>query len=135
VVGAAVWDARGGYVANRIFFDTAAILDPKANERRARAYTRPMSHPGQLAKAWLASGFTNVTETTLVIRMEFASFDDYWVPYTGKDGPQAEYIATLGDTERTRLRDAVRLAYVDGEPDGPRSYAALACAVKGIAPG
>ena len=135
VVGAAVWDTRGGYVANRIFFDTAAVLDPKANERRARAYTRPMSRPGQLAKAWLAAGLTNVTETTLMIRMEFASFDDYWVPYTGKDGPQAEYIATLGDAERARLRDAVRLAYVDGEPDGPRSYAALAWAVKGIAPG
>jgi ubiquinone/menaquinone biosynthesis C-methylase UbiE len=135
VVGAAVWDTRGGYVANRMFFDTAAVLDPKANERRARTYTRPMSRPGQLAKAWLAAGLTNVVETTLMIRMEFASFDDYWVPYLGKDGPQAEYIATLGEAGRARLRDAVRLAYVDGEPDGPRSYAALAWAVKGTAPG
>jgi ubiquinone/menaquinone biosynthesis C-methylase UbiE len=42
VVGAAVWDARGGFVAARIFFDTAAALDPKANERRARSFTRPM---------------------------------------------------------------------------------------------
>lgn len=41
VVAAAVWDARGGFVANRIFFDTAAALDPKAAERRARNYTRP----------------------------------------------------------------------------------------------
>lgn len=135
VVGAAVWDARGGFVANRIFFDTAAILDPKAGERRARNYTRPMTRPGELAKAWHAAGLTDVVETTLVIRMEFASFDDYWAPYVGKEGPQAEYVATLSDAERVRLRDAVRLAYVDGEPDGPRSYAALAWAVKGIAPG
>jgi len=134
VVGATVWDARGGFVANRIFFDAAAILDPKANERRARNYTRPMTRPGELAKAWLAAGLTNVVETTLSIRMEFTSFDDYWAPYVGKDGPQAEYAATLSDAERARLRDAVRLAYVDGEPDGPRSYAALAWAVKGIAP-
>lgn len=134
VVGAAVWDARGGFVANRIFFDTAAALDPKANERRARNYTRPMTRPGELARAWHAAGLTNVVETTLSIRMEFASFDDYWAPYTGKDGPQAEYIATLGDTERARLRDSVRLAYLDGEPDGPRSYAAVAWAVKGTAP-
>jgi hypothetical protein len=33
------------------------------------------------------------------------------------------------------LRDAVRAAYLDGEADGPRSYAALAWAVKGIAAG
>jgi len=134
VVGAAVWDARGGFVANRIFFDTAAVLDPKANERRARNYTRPMTRPGELAKAWRAAGFSDVVETTLSIRMEFASIDDYWAPCVGKDGPGAEYVVTLSDAERTRLRDAVRFAYVDGEPDGPRSYAALAWAVKGIVP-
>jgi SAM-dependent methyltransferase len=135
VVGAAVWDVRGGYVANRIFFDTAAALDPEAGERRARNYTRPMTRPGELAKAWLAAGLTDIVETTLSIRMEFASFDDYWAPYSGKEGPQAAYVATLSEAERARLRDAVRLAYVDGEPDGPRSFAALAWAVKGIAPG
>jgi ubiquinone/menaquinone biosynthesis C-methylase UbiE len=134
VVAAAVWDARGGFVASRIFFDTAAALDPKAVERRARSYTRPMTRPGELANAWRAAGFAQVSEATLGIRMEFASFEDYWAPYEGKDGPGAEYMATLSATDRTKLREAVRLAYVDGEADGPRSYAALAWAVKGIAP-
>jgi ubiquinone/menaquinone biosynthesis C-methylase UbiE len=134
IVGAAVWDARGGLVANRIFFDTAAMLDPKANERRARNYTRPMTRPGELAKAWLAAGFNDVVETTVSIRMEYSSFDDYWAPYVGKEGPIAEYIAALSDAEQARLRDAVRLAYVDGESDGPRSYVAVAWAVKGFAP-
>ena len=135
VVGATVWDARGGLVANRIFLDTAAALDPKASKRRAGNLTRPMTRPGELATAWRAAGFRDVVETELSIRMEFASFDDYWAPYVGKDGPNAEYVATLGDSERTRLRDAVRLAYIDGEADGPRAYAAIAWAVKGSAPG
>lgn len=135
VVGAAVWDARGGFVANRLFFDTAAALDRGANERRARNYTRPMTRPGELANAWKAAGFSDVVEAQLSIRMDFASFDDYWAPYVGKDGPGAEYVASLGDSERARLREAVEAAYVDGEPDGPRSYAAIAWAVKGIAPG
>lgn len=134
-VGAAVWDARGGFVANRIFFDTAAALDPAANERRARNYTRPLTRPGELAAAWRAAGFTDVVETTLAIRMEFDSFEDYWGPYSAQDGPQADYVATLSDDGRARLREALRLAYVDGEADGPRSYAALAWAVKGRAPG
>jgi hypothetical protein len=67
--------------------------------------------------------------------MEYASFADYWAPFEGKDGPGAEYVATLGDAERERLREAVEAAYLDGEADGPRSYAALAWAVKGSAPG
>lgn len=133
VVGAAVWDARGGFVANRIFFDTAAALDPRAGERRARNYTRPMTRPGELARAWAAAGFSDVVEAPLGIRMVFDSFEDYWAPYVGKDGPGAEYVATLGDAERAALRDAVKAAYVDGEPDGVRSFAAIAWAVKGVA--
>jgi hypothetical protein len=63
--------------------------------------------------------------------MDFTSFSDYWAPYLGKDGPGAEYVRTLGEAQRARLEDAVKAAYLDGETDGPRSYAALAYAVKG----
>lgn len=134
VVAAAVWDARGGFVANRMFFDTAAALDPKAGDRRAKNYTRPLTRPGELAAAWRHAGFVDVSETVLNIRMEYASFADYWAPYLGKDGPGAEYVGTLAADERGRLEQAVQAAYLDGEPDGPRSYAALAWAVKGVAP-
>lgn len=134
VVAAAVWDARGGFVPTRMFFDTAAALDPAANERRARSYTRPLTRPGEMAAAWRAAGLDEVQDITLVMRMAYASFDDFWAPYAGQDGPGAEYVMTLGDAARERLKDAVRAAYLDGEGDGPRSYAALAWAVKGRVP-
>ena len=134
-VGAAVWDQRGGFVGGRMFLDTAAALDPKASELRAHHLTRPMTRPGELAHAWQAAGLAEVVATTLTIRMEFASFDDYWAPYAGKDGPHAEYVASLGPSQRALLREAVRSAYLDGEGDGPRSYAAMAWAVKGRVPG
>jgi ubiquinone/menaquinone biosynthesis C-methylase UbiE len=133
-VGAAVWDARGGLVANRIFFDAAAALHPSGNERRARNFTRPMSRPGELAGAWRKAGFDEVRDTMLTIRMEYASFDDFWAPYLGKDGPGAEYMATLDTSHQKRLCDLVRAAYLDGEVDGPRSFAATAWAVKGLVP-
>jgi SAM-dependent methyltransferase len=47
-VAAAVWDVRGGYVANRMFYDTAAAFDDEGRKRRAH-YTRPMTRPGELA--------------------------------------------------------------------------------------
>ena len=77
----------------------------------------------------------DVRETMLAIRMEFASFDDYWTPYLGKDGPGPQYMATLSPAQHDRLRDAVRAAYIDGDPDGPRSYVAVAWAVAGTVPG
>ncbi len=131
-VAAAVWDARGGFVANRLFFDTAAALDPGAGVRRARNYTRPMTRPGELEAAWRQAGLAMVETAELAIRMDFTSFDDYWAPYVGKDGPGAEYVGTLDDEARTKLRDAVRAAYLDGDADGARSYVAVAWAVKGI---
>jgi ubiquinone/menaquinone biosynthesis C-methylase UbiE len=134
VVAAAVWDARGGFVANRMFFDTAAALDPVANQRRERNYTRPMTRPGELARAWQAAGFDGIEEATLAIRMEFTGFADFWSPYAGKEGPGAEYVATLDADRRARLQEALKAAYLDGEADGPRSYAALAWAVKGTVP-
>lgn len=133
-VGAAVWDARGGFLAARIFFDSAAALYPSGSEMRARNYTRPMTRPGELAEAWRAGGLIGVRDTMLTIRMDFASFDDYWAPYEGKDGPGAQYMTTLNTVQKERLRDVVRAAYLDGERDGPRSYAATAWAVKGTVP-
>jgi SAM-dependent methyltransferase len=133
-VAAAVWDSRGGFVASRIFLDTAATLDQKGKEFRARSCTRPMTRPGELLAAWRTAGLVDIRETMLAIRMEFASFDDYWAPNVGKDGPNAAYVATLSPAQQDRLRDLVRDAYVDGEPDGPRSYAAIAWAVAGVVP-
>ncbi len=134
VVAAAVWDARGGVVAQRIFLDTAATLDPRADALRARNCTRPMTRPGELAAAWRDAGFRDIRETTLTIRVDYADFEDFWAPHLGRQGPAADYVAGLGPTALGLLRAHVRRAYLDGEPDGPRSYAATAWAVRGTAP-
>ena len=133
-VAAAVWDAAGGYVANRMFFDTAALVDPQADARRSRNYTRPLTRPGQLAQAWHAGGLQDIESTQLLIRMDFEHFEDWWSPYLGREGPIAEYVATLDAVTRERLEAALRRAYLAGEPDGPRSFAAVAWAVRGRVP-
>jgi len=133
-VAAATWDARGGFVAYRMILDTAAMLDCKGREFRARACTRPMNSPGELVRAWRGAGLVEVVQDMLTIRMDFASFADFWAPNEGTEGPVAEYARTLGTEARAKLRDMVRLAYLDGETDGPRSYAATAWVVKGRVP-
>ncbi|MGZ5096093.1 MAG: class I SAM-dependent methyltransferase [Burkholderiales bacterium] len=130
-IAAAVWDARGGFVAQRLFYDTAAMIDAGGNEARAQQFTRPLCRPGELEAAWRAAGFQNVVQSTVMTRMDFASFDDFWTPYLGKQAGAAAYVATLSEERREKLRESVRLAYLDGDPDGPRSYAAIAWAIKG----
>jgi SAM-dependent methyltransferase len=134
MVAAATWDTRGGLVFYRLFFDTAAQLGPEAVERRARAYTRPMTKPGDLTRAWHAAGLTDIADDMLTIRMDFESFADFWAPCEGNDGPLADYVRTLDAHTKLKLRHLVELAYLDGDPDGPRSYAATAWVVKGRVP-
>jgi SAM-dependent methyltransferase len=133
-VAGSMWDARGGLIMSRMFWDTAAMLDQRAVERRAKGYSRPMTRPGDLARAWRDAGLHDVIDGMITIRMEFANFEDFWSPMEGKDGGFAEYVSTLSNEERCKLRDALRLAYLDGEIDGARSYAASAWVVKGRVP-
>lgn len=133
-VAAATWDSRGGFVWMRMFWDTAAMLDPEANVRRAKVCARPMTRPGDLERAWRAAGLADVVQDMLTIRMDFASFEDFWAPMEGKDGPYADYVRTLASAGKAAFRDKLWLAYVDGEADGPRSYAATSWVVKGTVP-
>lgn len=134
IVAAATWDTRGGLIIHRMFFDTAAVLDPKARERRAEACARPMSRSDGLAKAWGDVGLVDVVQDSLTIRMDYPCFVDFWTSLDGRDGPYAEYLGTLSAEERAKLRSMVEAAYLDGVPDGPRSYAAMAWVVKGRVP-
>jgi SAM-dependent methyltransferase len=133
-VAASMWDARGGLIISRMFWDTAAMLDQRAVERRARGYARPMTRPGDLARAWWDAGLHDVVDGMITIRMDFASFEDFWTPMEGTDGGFAEYVGTLSIEGKSKLRDALRSAYLDGEADGARSYAATAWVVKGRVP-
>jgi SAM-dependent methyltransferase len=134
-VAAATWDIRRGPVARRMVFDTAAVIDPSVAAHRASPGARPMSRKDGLAKAWHDAGLVDVEGDSLTIRMDYESFLDFWSSLDGKDGgPTAEYLGSLDVETKRTLRGLIEAAYLDGEPDGRRSYAATAWAVKGRVP-
>jgi SAM-dependent methyltransferase len=134
IVAAATWDTGGGLVAYRMVFDAAALLDSDGAAVRAKAYGRRLRRPGELSQVWREAGLLDVVEGALTIRMDFASFADFWAPAEAHDGPIAEYVNSLHRGTRAKLRRTVALAYCEGEPDGPRSFAATAWVVRGKAP-
>ena len=134
VVTAAVWDFPGGLVYQRIFWDTAAALDPEADLARGRHFSAPLTGPGELAAAFGEAGLHNVETASLTIRMEYADFRDYWEPIADAQGPVGDYVKRLSPYRLGVLAAAVRRAYLAGGRDGPRSTAATAWAVRGIAP-
>jgi ubiquinone/menaquinone biosynthesis C-methylase UbiE len=133
-IGAAVWDASGGYVANRLFWDTVACLAPGGEDGRKRSYGRPMTHKGEMRSAFVENGLREVVETTLTIRMSFGDFADYWAPIAGDEGPFGEFLRKLSAQELAAVERGLRAAYQGGAPDGPRSFAASAWACRGYVP-
>ena len=90
--------------------------------------------PGEMKRTFVEQGLADVTETELMIRMDYQNFDDYWAPIAAGEGPLGKYMTTLDPAQRVRTDTAVRDAYAAGRPDGPRSFANVAWAVRGIVP-
>lgn len=135
VVAAAVWDFRGGLVFQRLFWDTAAGLDPGAGAARDRLFSSPLALPDGLPQLWRGAGLAAVERGSITIRMEYADFADYWEPLLGGQGPVGAYVENLPPDRRRLIEDRVRAAFLSGAPDGPRSLTATAWAVRGIVPG
>ena len=134
VIASAVWDFRGGLVYQRILWDTIASLDPRAAATRDRIFSAPLGLPDGMVDLWRAEGLDDVTRSSLTIRMDFSNFSDYWEPLLGGQGPVGGYVAGLDPDMQTRVREAVRAAFLAGAPDGERSLTATAWAVKGRVP-
>jgi SAM-dependent methyltransferase len=134
VVAAAVWDFPGGLVYQRIFWDTAAALDPDADRARGRHFSGPLIRPGELVAAFENAGLRSVQPASLTIRMEYTGFTDYWEPIANAQGPVGDYVRGLPPDRLETLAAAVRRAYLAGQPDGPRSMAATASAARGLVP-
>jgi SAM-dependent methyltransferase len=130
VITAAVWDEYGGLPHYRMLVDIAATLDPNFERR----LFLPLTAPSEMEKLWRELGMLDVEQTSLLIRMEFSSFEDYWRPFTKGEGPPGRLVASLSEATRTALQDHMRLAYVANRPDGPRSFACVAWACRGTLP-
>lgn len=130
VLVGAVWDFRGGLVFQRLFWDTAAGIDPAAGAARDRLFSGALALPDGLTDLFAAAGLADIERASLTIRMDYQSFDDYWQPLLGGQGPVGSYAARLPAELRQRVEAAVRSAYLSGAPDGPRSMTAAAWAAR-----
>ena len=134
VVAAAFWDSPGGSPSQRMVWDTAAALDETAAAARDRTMGRPIYAPGALARMWAEAGLVDIDQRSLMIRMDFTDFADYWQPYASGEGALGAYVASLDGAKRDRLENRLRSAYLTGRPDGERSFIAVALSCRGVVP-
>jgi hypothetical protein len=87
-----------------------------------------------LAELWADLGLKNIKTAELEIKMEFASFDDYWKPFLGGATPTSSYATTLTDDQQVALASRLRSRILENGPDRCFSIPATALAVRGYVP-
>jgi len=131
-VAAAVWDYGDGMEMLRVFWDAAIALRPGDEKKDERHM--PFCSRGELAALWRSQGLRDVVEEGLTIETRFSSFDDYWAPFTEKQGPAGAYVAGLSDAQREELRLRLRQRVIGDGPDRAFAMGARAWAVRGVVP-
>jgi len=123
-VAACMWDIGGGGMTMlSTVWSAAREVDPVvAGERR-----RPGVTEGDLGELFRGAALEDVEEGELEVRAEYAGFDDFWEPFTFAVGPAGQYLASLDDDRRDRLRDVLQAEL----PDGSFALSARAWLAKG----
>jgi SAM-dependent methyltransferase len=130
IVAAAVWDYGDGMEMLRAFWDEAIALDPSAESKDERHM--PLCRSGELAELGRACGLRDVVEQPVTISMQFASFDDAWLPFLEKQGPAGAFVAALEPGARDAVRARLRHRLLGAGRDRPIELAARAWAVRGV---
>mgnify|MGYP001190330896 FL=1 len=129
-VAAYVWDYAEGMELIRVFWDAVVAMDGAA--RALDESTRfPLCRPEPLAQLFEAGDLGDVAVQSLEVPTVFQSFDDFWMPFLGGQGPAPGYAKSLSADRRATLRDSIRRR-LRVAPDGTIPLTARAWAVRGI---
>ncbi|HEY6259231.1 MAG TPA: methyltransferase domain-containing protein, partial [Xanthobacteraceae bacterium] len=131
-IAAYVWDYADGMQMMRSFWDAAVALDPTARDLdEARRF--PLCRPEPLCALFDQAGLQRTDVRAIEVPTVFKSFDDYWSPFLGGQGPAPTYCMALPEDRRGWLRDRIRAA-LPAAPDGSIHLSARAFVVRGVKP-
>lgn len=130
-VGVYVWDYARGMTMLRSFWDAALDVRPQA-ESQDEAARFPLCRPERLEAVFHEAGLASVTSRAIDVPTVFRSFDDYWTPFLGGQGPAPSFLASLDEVTRERIRTVLTGRLVPAA-DGTIPLVARAWAVRGTA--
>jgi SAM-dependent methyltransferase len=128
IIGAYVWDYAEKMELMRYFWDAAIQLDPNlaALDEGLRF---PLCRPEALTELFAAEKLEHIEVKAIDILTVFASFEDYWSPFLGGQGPAPAYAMSLEEPARLRLRESLK-ERIPMLPDGSISMTARAWAIQ-----
>lgn len=123
-----VWDYAEKMELMRHFWDAAVALNPDA-AKLDEGVRFPLCRPDALYDAVKDAGFRDIEVTAIDVETPFVSFQDYWEPFLGGQGPAPSYAMSLEESARNKLRDRLHDS-LPVQADGSLSMVARAWAVR-----
>jgi SAM-dependent methyltransferase len=133
-VACGTFDFWGGYSASDLVMHTGAVLDEGIRAIRDFLKGRPIAQANGQAALWRKSGLVNVDEVPIVLSFDYAYFQDYWSSFSTGPTRVAQRLMAVPSELRSEIERQVRSGYLAGLPDGPRSFAIIVRAVRGLVP-
>lgn len=99
-VGATVWDHAGGSGPLAVFWQAVHDVDPRSPGEAGLAGTAA----GQLEELFAAVGLSDIRPSKLTVHVSYASFDEWWEPFTLGVGPAGAYLGRQDDAQRALVR-------------------------------
>lgn len=126
-VAACMWDIPGGGMTMlSTFWKAAREVDPSVTGEQARLGVER----GDIADRFRRAGLEDVQDSELEATADYASFEDFWGPFSYGVGPAGQHLVSLAPGEQERVREACREAL----PSGAFSLTARAWFARGTAP-
>jgi SAM-dependent methyltransferase len=129
-VAAYVWDYAGGMQMMRHFWDAAVAVSPN-DATLDQAERFPLCQPLPLQALFERVGLKSVAVCAIDVATVFRDFDDYWMPFLGRQGAAPTYLSRVSDDVRERIRACLQ-SRLTPTPRGPLALTARAWAVQGI---
>jgi hypothetical protein len=104
VVAANLWDHGTGRGPLSLFWRAVRSLDPSAADESHQAGVAE----GHLLQLFAQAGMPDAAATVLEVHVDYASFEDWWAPYTFGVGPAGQYVARLHEPAKLALRERCR---------------------------
>jgi ubiquinone/menaquinone biosynthesis C-methylase UbiE len=122
VVAACTWSYGEDMQMLRSFWDAARRLDSGAPDEASTMRYRRVEE---------LDGLSEVGTDHLGVEASYTGFEEFWEPFTFGVGPAGAYLAKLSPEQRDEMRTELFKGL--GEPSGPFTLSATACAVRGSA--
>jgi SAM-dependent methyltransferase len=132
VVAGCLWDFANAMPMVSLLWQAAETVAPETVARRGAEPQPPRPGLNELVQLWTGAGLAGVRTTCIDLTLNFASFDDYWLPFLAGPTPSCQFAVAVDRQTGGELGRELRRIIPDMRPDGSFALPARALAVAGV---